>query len=146
MPGTAVPDRIQRLQQAAQARHEQTMRRAEAALNSLARRGGPVTIRGVADTARVSRSWIYQQPWLLAEISRLRQPTPGKRAVVPASQQATIGSLRQQLQAYREEITRLRAEIASLHEQLARQLGAARTAAITSRTGNVVDMSTTPRS
>ncbi len=56
MPGTAVPDRIQRLQQAAQARHEQTMRRAEAALNSLARRGGPVTIRGVADAARVSRS------------------------------------------------------------------------------------------
>jgi hypothetical protein len=145
MPGTAVPDRIQRLQQAAQARHEQTMRRAEAALNSLARRGGPVTIRGVADAARVSRSWIYQQPWLLAEIHRLRQPGPGKPAAVPASQQATIGSLRQQLQAYREEITRLRAEIASLHEQLARQLGAARTAAITTRIENVVDMSTTPR-
>jgi len=145
MPGTAAPDRIQRLQQAAQARHEQTMRRAEAALNSLARRGGPVTIRGVADAARVSRSWIYQQPWLLAEINRLRQPGPGKAATVPASQQATIGSLRQQLQAYREEITRLRAEIASLHEQLARQLGAARTAAITTRIENVVDMSTTPR-
>jgi len=121
------------------------MRRAEAALNSLARRGGPVTIRGVADAARVSRSWIYQQPWLLAEINRLRQPGPGKAATVPASQQATIGSLRQQLQAYREEITRLRAEIASLHEQLARQLGAARTAAITTRIENVVDMSTTPR-
>ena len=146
MPGTAVPDRIQRLQQAAQARHEQTMRRAEAALNSLARRGGPVTIRGVTDAARVSRSWIYQQPWLLAEIGRLRQPGPGKPTAVPASQQATIGSLRQQLQTYREEITRLRAEIASLHEQLARQLGAARTAAITGRIENVVDMSTTPRS
>jgi len=42
--------------------------------------------------------------------------------------------------------TRLRAEIASLHEQLARQLGAARTATITRRIENVVDMSTTPRS
>jgi len=146
MPETAVPDRIQRLQQAAQARHEQTMRRAEAALNTLARRGGPVTVRGVADAARGSRSGIYQQPWLLAEIGRLRQPRPGKPTAVPASQQATIGSLRQQLQTYREEITRLRAEIASLHEQLARQLGATRTAAITSRIENVVDMSTTPRS
>ena len=139
-----MPDRIQRLQQAARARHEQTLRRAETALNSLARRGEPVTVRGLADAARVSRSWIYQQPRLLAEISRLRQAGPRKRAV-PASQKATIDSLRQQLHAYRDEITRLRAEIASLHEQLARQLGAARTAAITSRITNVVDMSTTPK-
>jgi Family of unknown function (DUF6262) len=83
-----MPDRIQALRQAAQARHEQTLRRAEAALNSLARRGEPVTVRGVADAARVSRSWTYQQP---------------------------------------------------------RLLGAARTAAITSRTGNVLDMSMTPK-
>ena len=141
-----MPDRLQRLHQAAQARHEQTLRRAEAALRSLARRGEPVTVRGLADTARVSRSWIYQQPGLLAEIGRLRQARPITKPGVPASQKATIDSLRQQLHVYREEITRLRAEIASLHEQLARQLGAARTAAITSRTGNVVDMSTTPRS
>jgi len=138
-------DRTQRLRQAAQARHEQTLHRAETALTSLARRGEPVTVRGVADAARVSRSWIYQQPRLLAEISRLRQPRPGKTPSVPASQKATIDSLRQQLHAYREEITRLRAEITSLHDQLARQLGAARTAAITRHTENVVDMPTTPR-
>jgi uncharacterized coiled-coil protein SlyX len=140
-----MPDRIQALRQAAQARHEQTLRRAEAALNSLTRRGEPVTVRGVADAARVSRSWIYQQPRLLAEIDRLRQPRRDKQRAVPASQKATIDSLRQQLHAYRDEITRLRAEIASLREQLARQLGAARTAAITSRIGSVLDMSTTPK-
>jgi uncharacterized coiled-coil protein SlyX len=140
-----MPDRIQALRQAAQARHEQTVHRAEAALNSLARRGEPVTVRGVADAARVSRSWIYQQPRLLTQISQLRQPRPDKRRAVPATQKATIDSLRQQLHAYRDEITRLRAEIASLHEQLARQLGAARTAAITSRIGNVLDMSTTQK-
>ena len=44
-----------------------------------------------------------------------------------------------------EEITRLRAEIASLREQLGPQLGSVRTAAITGRTPNVLDMSTTPR-
>jgi hypothetical protein len=37
-------------------------RRAEAALNSLAHCGGPVTVRGLADTARVSRFWTYRQP------------------------------------------------------------------------------------
>jgi hypothetical protein len=140
-----MPDRIQQLRQAAQTRHEQTLRRAEAALRSLARHGEPVTVRGVADAARVSRSWIYQQPRLLAEIDRLRQPRPRGKPAVPASQKATTDSLRQQLHAYREEITRLRAEITNLNEQLARQLGAARTAAITSQIGNVVDMSTTPR-
>ena len=79
-------DRIQALRQAAQARHEQTLRRAEAALASLARHGKPVTVSGVAGTARVSRSWIYQQPQLLAEINRLRQPGPGSR---PSSARCT---------------------------------------------------------
>jgi hypothetical protein len=65
-----------------------------------------------------SLAWIYQQPRLLAEIDRLRQPRPGTKPV-PASQKATTESLRQQLHAYREEITRLRAEITSLREQLA---------------------------
>lgn len=140
-----MPDPIQRLRQAAQDRHEQTLRRAETALASLARRGQPVTVRGVADAASVSRSWIYTQPRLRAEIDRLRQPRPDKKPSVPASQRATIDSLRQQLHAYREEITRLRTEITSLHEQLARQFGVARTAAITGRIENVLDMSTTPK-
>jgi len=112
--------------------------------------GQPVPARRLRGTGswrvcRVSRSWIYQQPQLLAEISRLRQPSTDKRPGAAASQKATTDSLRQQLHAYREEIARLRAEITSLHEQLGRQLGAARTAAITSQTGNVKDMSTTSR-
>jgi hypothetical protein len=140
-----MPDRIQALRQAAQARHEQTLHRAETALASLARRGQPVTIRGVADAARVSRSWIYQQPRLLAEINGLRQPGPASKPSAPASQKATIDSLRQQLHAYRDEIARLRAENTTLRDQLARHLGTARTAAVTSRVANVQDMSTTPQ-
>jgi hypothetical protein len=139
-----MPDRIQALREAVQARHETTVRRAEAALSSLARRGEPVTVRGVADAARVSRSWIYQQPQLLAEIDRLRQASPASKHGVPASQKATVDSLRQQLHTYRAEITRLRAEITSLREQLARHLGATRTAATTGRPAVVKDMSTTP--
>ena len=140
-----MPDPIQRLREAAEARHEQTLRRAEAALNGLARRGEPVTVRGVADAARVSRSWIYTQPRLLAEIGRLRQPGPRQRPGAPASQKATTDSLRQQLHAYREEITQLRAQITNLNEQLARHLGAARATATTGQMRAVQDMPTTPR-
>ena len=82
----------------------------------------------------MSRSWLYRQPQLRAQIDRLRdRPTGGNRAAVPTAEQATADSLRQQLHTYREEITRLRAENQTLREQLARRLGAARAAAITSR-------------
>jgi hypothetical protein len=141
-----MPDRLEALRQAAQARHDRTLRRAQTALCTLARRGEPITVRGVATAAGVSRSWLYQQPQLLADIDRLRQPRRDRRRPnVPAQQRATIDSLRQQIRTYREEITQLRAEIASLNEQLAHRLGAARTAAITARSPDVNDMSTTPK-
>jgi Family of unknown function (DUF6262) len=129
-----MPDRIQRLREAARSRHERTLRRAEAALRALAHRGDPVTVHDAARLAGVSRSWLYQQPQLLAEINRLRELPPSSRGPrARASQRATVDSLRQQLHAYREEITRLRAENKALTEQLARYLGATRATATTSR-------------
>ncbi len=128
-----MPDRIERLRQAAQARHEDTLRRARSTLRALARRGEPITVRGVADAAGVSRSWLYRQPKLLAEIDRLRQHRSTASRGVPANQRASIESLRQQLHAYREEVARLRAENQALNEQLARHLGTARAAAVATR-------------
>ncbi len=61
------------LRQAAQARHDATLRRAEAALRTLARHGAPITMRGFAELAGVSRSWLYRQPQLREQIERLRQ-------------------------------------------------------------------------
>jgi uncharacterized coiled-coil protein SlyX len=126
-----MPDRIERLREAAQARHDDTLRRARATLRALARRSEPVTVRGVANAAGVSRSWLYRQPQLLAEIDRLRQSPRAQGRSVPASQRATVESLRQQLHAYRAELARLRAENQALNEQLARHLGTARAAAVT---------------
>jgi len=51
-----MPDRVERLREAAQGRHAVTLRRAEAALHVLARRGEAVSIRGLATDAGVSRS------------------------------------------------------------------------------------------
>jgi len=129
-----MPDRIERLREAAQTRHDDTLRRAQATLRVLARRGEPITVRGVANAAGVSRSWLYRQPRLLAEIDRLRQPSPrAQGSSVPASQRASVESLRQQLHAYCEEVARLRAENQALNEQLSRHLGTARAASVTTR-------------
>ncbi len=124
-------DRVERLRQAAQARHQATLRRAESALQRMATRGDPVTFNRVAESAGVSRSWLYRQPALRQEIDRLRDTTATRPGVLPSAERATTDSLRQQVHTYREEITRLRSENQELREQLARHLGVARAAAVT---------------
>ena len=128
-----MPDRVERLREAAQARHEATLRRAKNALASMARRGESVTFRRVAETAGVSRSWLYRQQELRDEINRLRHASQGRPGVLPSAERATADSLRQQVRTYRDEITRLRIENQELREQLARRLGADRAAAVTKR-------------
>ena len=128
-----MPDRVQRLRDAAQARHNATLHRAEHVMERLTRRGEPVTYRHVAEAAGVSRSWLYRQDTLRQQIDALRDRPTTTTSAVPSAERATADSLRQQLHAYREEITRLRAENHELREQLARRLGAERTAAITSQ-------------
>jgi len=130
----AMPDRVDRLREAAQARHEATLRRATNALQRLARRGEPVTFRRLAETAGVSRSWLYRQPQLRDEITRLRDTSTGRPGTLPAAERATADSFRQQVRAYRDEVTRLRTENQELRDQLARHLGAARAAAATTGT------------
>ena len=129
-----MPDRVERLREAAQARHEATLRRATTALQRLARRGEQITFRRVAETAGVSRSWLYRQPQLRDEITRLRDTTVGRPGTLPAAERATADSLRQQLQAYRDEVTWLRTENQELRDQLARHLGASRANAATAGT------------
>ena len=124
-------DRVQRLREAAQARHDATRRRAEDTLARLVRRGEPITFRLLATEAGVSRSWLYNQDELRQEIYRLRDAAPTPGSAVPSVERATADSLRQQVHTYRSEITRLRTENQSLREQLARRLGADRAAAVT---------------
>ena len=124
-------DRVQRLREAAQARHEATLRRAEDTLRQLAKKGGPITFRRVAEEAGVSRAWLYRQDRLRREIDQLRNTPTSRASSVPAAERATVDSLRQQLRAYRSEIARLRLENQDLREQLARQLGAQRAASNT---------------
>jgi TolA-binding protein len=126
-------DRVERLREAAQARHDTTVGRAKSALASMTRRGTPVTFRSVAEAAGVSRSWLYRQQELREEINRLRHTSQSRPGLLPSAERATVDSLRQQVRTYRDEINRLRNENHELREQLARRLGADRAAAVTKR-------------
>jgi Family of unknown function (DUF6262) len=123
-------DRVQRLRQAAQNRHDATVRRAQDALRRLANRGETVSYQRLAELAGVSRSWLYSQPDLRQQIEQLRDRPADRRQHIPPAERATAESLRQQLHAYRDELKRLRAENQALRDQLARHLGTARAASV----------------
>lgn len=118
------PDNSRHLIKAAQQRAALTRSKAVQALRTLHAEGRPVTFDAVAKYARVSRSWLYTQPDLRAEIERLRQnhasaePTPESRP-----QRASEASLRQRLEAANDRIRRLNDENQRLRQQLAHALG-----------------------
>jgi hypothetical protein len=116
-------DNTRYLAEAAAERHRAALRRATAAIEHLDRGGEAVTFSAVARAGRVSRAWLYRQADLRAAIIRLR-PTNGRPApATAANQRASTESLRQRLDATRNEITQLRAENTRLREQVARTLG-----------------------
>ncbi len=107
------------LNQAAAARHERTVERAEQALRDLDREGAQISFQAVARRAGVSRQWLYTQPALRAEIEQLRDRGPARTDGVPARQRATEASLRQRIETLRAENQRLREENTNLKTELA---------------------------
>jgi hypothetical protein len=107
------------LSQAATARHQRTVERAQRALRDLDTEGAQIGFQSVARRAGVSRQWLYTQPALRKEIERLRDRPPARPDRVPTRQRATEASLRQRLETLRAENQRLREENASLKAELA---------------------------
>lgn len=110
------------LRKAVADRRNAATHRTIAAIAELDRTGTTVTIAGVAHAAGVSRSWLYEQADLLADITRLRNQTPN-RTPIPITQRTSDDSLRQRLDTARAEIARLRTENTILRNQLACALG-----------------------
>ena len=69
------PDNTAPIIAAARHRHELTRARAIQAIRELDHAGSLVTFAGVAGQAGISRSWLYSQPDIRAEIARLRDAT-----------------------------------------------------------------------
>jgi Family of unknown function (DUF6262) len=124
------------LAQAAARRHELTRARAVQALRELDRSGAPVTFASVAQTAGISRSWLYTQPDISSQIRRLRQETngTGSAGAIPAGQRATDASLRARLTVALDRNKQLADENARLRRQLSRALGDQRSSR--TRSGN----------
>jgi hypothetical protein len=116
------------LNQAAAARHQRTVERAERALRDLDREGAQIGFQSVARRAGVSRQWRYTQPALRSEIERLRNRAPAEVNSIPARQRATEPSLRHRIKALGGENQRLREENASLKAELALAYGQRRDA------------------
>jgi len=129
---------------AARQRAERTRRQALTALRRLDATGAPITFEAVAREAGVSRSWLYTQDDLRAEIGRLRErhrpPSPTPRA--PDRQRASTISLLRRLEVATERIQRLEEANRELREALAQALGTARTARVL---GNATEHDTPER-
>lgn len=117
---------------AAQRRSQDTRLRAIGAMRRLDTAGETITFANVARQAGVSRSWLYRQPDLRAEIDRLRTTNTTATAAVPSAQRASAASLRNRLDATLDEIRHLKAENHQLREEVARRFGQQRAAGHTS--------------
>jgi len=117
-------DNTRHIVAAAQRRHEYTRAKAIRALRTLDAEGRPVTFEAVAKQASISRSWLYAQPDLRAEIEQLRAAHRGAPATqVPARQRASSASLLRRLEAANARIRHLADENRRLRGQLALALG-----------------------
>ena len=108
---------------AARQHADQTRQRATEALQRLHATAQPITFTHVARTAGVSRSWLYRQPDLRAEIDRLRGIDTAQAVPVPSPERGSAESLRQRLETALDEITRLKADNHQLRQHLAQHLG-----------------------
>lgn len=117
-------DNTARLAAAARHRHELTRSKAIQALRELDQAGTPISFQTVARAAQVSRSWLYTQPDLRAEIQRLRQTTRRSTAQhIPAAQRTSDASLLRRLHAANDNNRLLVEENKRLRRQLAHALG-----------------------
>ncbi|MEU3601912.1 DUF6262 family protein [Streptomyces sp. NPDC006798] len=115
---------------AARRRATATRRKAASALRRMDTTGVVITFGTVAREVGVSRSWLYNQPDLRAEIERLRvryRPIPVARSV-PERQRATEVSLLRRLKAATERNRQPEAENRELRQALALALGERRMA------------------
>jgi len=117
----AEQDKIATLRQAAAAKREAAIARAEAGIRTLAKTGQPVTFRAVAAAGGVSVDFLYRHPDLRARIERLRGHKPAPARQAPSRDQATssvVATLTARLTELRRELAETKAQLAAAHGEL----------------------------
>jgi hypothetical protein len=118
------PNNTDSLITAAHRRRELTRAKAIQTIRELDHAGTPVTFQAIARASQVSRSWLYSQPDIRAEIERLRDATQqAPSPPIPTSQRASDPSLRQRLTEATQRNRQLAEDNARLRRQLAHALG-----------------------
>lgn len=114
---------------AAARRHELARSKAIRAIRELDSAGTAVTFETVARTAQVSRSWLYTQPDIHAEVQRLRDLSRrAPKTTVPPHHRSSDASLLRRLEAVNARNRELNEENRWLRHQLAQALGHLRAA------------------
>lgn len=113
---------------AARRRSTAARRAAINALRMLEKHGTPINFETVAQQAGVSRSWLYTQADLRAEIQRMRQRSQPTTPAIPDRQRASGESLKRRLQIATGRIRQLEADNQRLRDALATALGDSRAA------------------
>ncbi|TDD06801.1 transposase [Nonomuraea deserti] len=130
-------DNTRHLIAAARQRTEDTRRRALAALRRMDATGKPINFDTVSREARVSRSWLYAQDDLRAEIRRLRERSPRPANPSPPDRQrSSEASLLRRLEIAMARTRTLEQENRQLRDALAHALGERRTRDVLGEPGN----------
>jgi len=120
----AEPDRIATLRQAAAAKRDAAVARAEAGIRKLTKAGQPVTFRAVAAAGGVSVDFLYRHPGLRARIERLRGDKPAPAGHAPPggpgnpAASSVVATLTARLTELRRELAETKAQLAAAHGEL----------------------------
>lgn len=116
---------------AAARRHELARSKAIQAIRELDGAGTAVTFETVARTAGVSRSWLYTQHDIRAEVERLRDLSRrAPKTPVPSHHRSSDASLLRRLEAANARNRELTEDNQRLRQQLAQALGQLRSAGV----------------
>ncbi len=116
---------------AASRRHELARSKTLQAIRELDHTGTAVTFERVARTAGVSRSWLYSQPDIRAEVERLRNlARRAPNTAVPAADRSSDASLLRRLETANARNQELAEDNQRLRRQLAHALGQLRAAGV----------------
>jgi len=117
----AEQDKIATLRQAAAAKRDAAVARAETGIRTLTKAGQPITFRAVAAAGGVSVDFLYRHPDLRARIERLRGHQPAPAAQTPSRDHAAssvVATLTARLAELRRELTETKTQLAAAHGEL----------------------------
>lgn len=118
-------DRIATLRQAAAAKSQAAVARAETGIRALTKTGQPITFRAVAAAGDVSVDFLYRHPELRARIEQLRS----QQAAAPSRREprhdpgghaapGVVATLTARLTDLRRELAETKAQLAAAHGEL----------------------------